>query len=192
MKFLITTLIATLALAACGSDQAEPAAAVKEVELEMKAPDVSFRPSDEPVYEGTVAKPGAPYSISYRIVGTAIVGSPLTIDLKVDSTLGPAPLTLAYRIHDASSMMLSESQPADVRMEAAANESSFNQQVTVIPQREGRLYLNVSATFETEDGTMSTVTAIPVQVGSGTRELQEHGELGVDEDGEAIRVLSQE
>ena len=102
VKTLTTTLIATLALAACGSEQVEQAAAVKEVELEKKAPQVSFKPSDEARYEGTVAKPGAPYSISYRIVGTAIVGSPLTIDLKVQSTLGPVPLTLAYRINDAS------------------------------------------------------------------------------------------
>ena len=131
-RFLTTTLIASLALAACGSDQEQQVAAVKEVELEKKAPEVSFKPSDEPRYEGTVAKVGAPYSISYRIVGTAIVGSPLTIDLRVDSTLGPAPLNLSYRINDASSMMLAESQPADVLMEAAANESEFKQQVTVV------------------------------------------------------------
>ncbi|MCH9693233.1 MAG: hypothetical protein K0U72_01880 [Gammaproteobacteria bacterium] len=192
LKSLTATLIATLMVAACGSEQAQQVAEVEEVKLEKKAPEVSFKPSDEAVYEGTVAKPGAPYSISYRIVGTAVVGSPVTVDLKVQSTLGPVPLLLAYRINDASSMMLPESQPADVRMEAVANEDSFRQQVTVIPQREGRLYLNVSATFETADGTMSTVTAIPVQVGSGTRELQEHGELDVDENGETIRVLSPE
>jgi len=77
-------------------------------------------------------------------------------------------------------------------MEAAANDDEFKQQVTVIPQREGRFYLNVSASLESEDGTMSTVIAIPVQVGSGTREMQEHGELGVDENDETIRILSQD
>ena len=76
------------------------------------------------------------------------------------------------------------------QMEAAANETEFNQQVTIIPQREGRFYLNVSASYETEDGTMSTVTAIPIQVGTGARELQEHGEVQVGEDGEAVRVLT--
>ena len=189
MKFLTTLLITALALAACGAEQKEP---VATVELEKKAPKVVAKPSDGARYEGSVAKPGAPYSISYRIVGTAIVGSPLTIDLVIRSTFGPAPLDLAYRINDASAMVLAESQPARLRMEAAANDDEFKQQVTVIPQREGRFYLNVSASLESEDGTMSTVVAIPVQVGSGTREMQEHGELGVDENDETIRILSQD
>jgi hypothetical protein len=37
---------------------------------------------------------------------------------------------------------------------------------------------------------MSTVTAIPIQVGTGSRELQPHGEVQTDENGEAVRVLS--
>jgi len=189
VKSLTTLLITTLVLAACGGEQSEP---VASLELEEKAPAVAAKPSDEPRYEGTVAKPGAPYSISYRIVGTAIVGSPLTIDLVIRSTFGPAPLDLAYRINDASALVLAESQPAKLRMEAAANDDQFKQQVTVIPQREGRFYLNVSASLESDDGTMSTVVAIPVQVGSGTREMQEHGELGVDENDETIRILSQD
>ena len=75
-------------------------------------------------------------------------------------------------------------------MEPAANETQFRQQVTIVPQREGRFYLNVSASYQSEDGTTSTVTAIPIQVGTGARELQEHGEVQTDENGEAIRVLS--
>ena len=62
-------------------------------------------------------------------------------------------------------------------------------QATIIPLREGRLYLNVSASIETEEGTMSTVTAIPVQVGEGGREVEENGTLSTDENGEAIRSL---
>jgi len=87
-------------------------------------------------------------------------------------------------------MLLGESQPATVRMEFAANETAFTQQVTIVPQREGRFYLNVSASFETADGTMSTVTAIPIQVGTGSRELEPHGEVQLDEDGNAVRVLT--
>jgi len=57
-------------------------------------------------------------------------------------------------------------------MESAANEDWFKQQVTVIPQREGRFYLNVSASMEIPDGTLSTVMAIPIQVGNAPRVLQ--------------------
>ena len=193
--FMNMAIIATwmFALTACGGEESEPAAGVDEVETldtATPAPAVSFKPSRDE-YDGTkVVNPASPFRISYRIVGTPIVGSPVTVDLRVASLLGSRPVQLEFRINDASSMMLAESQPASVRLEPAANETAFRQQVTVIPQRDGRLYLNVSASYETEDGTASTVTAIPIQVGSGTRELQEHGEVQLDENGEAVRVLT--
>ncbi|MCH9004521.1 MAG: hypothetical protein IH838_04430 [Proteobacteria bacterium] len=180
------------ALTACGGEDSEPTGADEQAETLDKAtlaPAAGSKPSNDK-YDDTVGKPGSPFRISYRIVGTPIVGSPVTVDLRVASLLGSRPVQLEFRINDASSMMLAEAQPASVRLEPAANETAFRQQVTIIPQREGRLYLNVSASFETEDGTMSTVTAIPIQVGSGTRELQEHGEVQLDENGEAVRVLT--
>jgi hypothetical protein len=39
---------------------------------------------------------------------------------------------------------------------------------------------------------MSSMMAIPIQVGSGGRELQKNGELQLDENGEAVRVLTVE
>ena len=171
----------SIGLFACGAEET--------VEVATSDADASVKPSVDN-YVSTVVKPGSPYSVSYRIIGTPIVGSPVTVDLRVESNQGTQPLNLEYRINDATSMVLGESQPASVRMEFAANEAVFTQQVTIIPQREGRFYLNVSASFETADGTMSTVTAIPIQVGTGTRELQQHGEVQTDEDGDAVRVLS--
>jgi hypothetical protein len=144
--------------------------------------------SDE--YDGTVAKPGSPYAISYRIIGTPIVGSPLTVELQVASALAPHPTTLDYRINDATALMLAESQPPRVQLELAENERAFSQRVTIIPLREGRFYLNVSASFDSDDGTESTAMAIPIQVGTAPREMQEHGALQEDENGETVRVLS--
>ncbi len=187
-KYLVISAIAMIGLSACGGEEAKEPAVAAEVDLQKTAPQVTFKPSAE--YDGTVAKPGSPFSISYKIIGAPIVGSPLTINLRVVSALGARSVTLSYRITDASAMVLAESQPASVLMEQAANEESFTQQVTIIPQRDGRSYLNVSASFETENGTMSTVMAIPIQVGTGTRELQEHGVVELDEDGEAVRVLT--
>ena len=178
---LVIVAAASIGLLACGGEES--------VEVATNGVDESVTTSVDS-YVSTVTKPGSPYSVKYRIIGTPIVGSPVTVDLQVESNQGTQPLNLEYRINDASSMVLGESQPASVRMEFAANESSFTQQVTIIPQREGRFYLNVSASFETADGTMSTVTAIPIQVGTGTRELQPHGEVQQDEDGNAVRVLT--
>jgi hypothetical protein len=56
----------------------------------------------------------------------------------------------------------------------------------VVPQREGRLYLNVSAEVETEGGTLLKSMAIPIQVGSAPRQQQTNGELKPDADGEPV------
>jgi hypothetical protein len=198
VKELAIFSVALFALAACGSEQSGEdvveeggAEEVSAEDLAVVVPDAAHK-TDGKGPGATPVTPGSPYHVSYNIIGTPVVGSPITVDLRVESASGSRPVNLEYRIRDASSMMLAESQPARVRMEPAANERTFRQQVTVIPQREGRFYLNVSASFETGDGTISTVTAIPIQVGSGTRELQENGEIQIDENGEAVKVLTSE
>lgn len=187
----LLALIAALGVAACSDgavDGSDAAAASKEspVVKEQVADNNKIRPE----YDGTVSKPGAPFTISYRIIGTPIVGSPVAIDLRIESTLGPRPVTVNYRITDDSAMMLHEAQPAEIRLEPAANENFLLQRVTVIPQREGRLYLNVGASVETEDGVSSTAMAVPIQVGAGGREVEEQGEVALDENGEAVRILT--
>lgn len=153
-------------------ETAKPAAAVK---------------SDK--YDGTVGKVGAPFRLSYRVVGTPIVGSPLIIDLKVASTMGPRPVTLSYAMRDPAAILFAESQPRSVRLSPADNEVDLEQQLSIVPQRDGRLYVNVTATIDDGDNSSSTTMAIPIQVGVGSRDMEENGELGVDEDGEAIRIL---
>jgi hypothetical protein len=183
--------IALFALAACEREKSEEKT-VNDVSVEV-LPDAELGlKTQDPVLGGAMVTPGSPFRITYTIIGTPVVGSPVTVDLQIESVTESQPVNLEYRIRDSSSLMLADSQPAQVRMEPAANERVFKQQVTVIPQREGRFYLNVSASFETKEGTRSTVIAIPVQVGSGTRELQENGEVQVDEKGEAVKVLTSE
>ncbi len=190
VKKLLVLSIAAMGLAACGGEEVNEQA-VDEIEVADVALEISKK-SGDPGLGGAIGTPNSPYRIDYRIVGTPIVGSPVTVDLTIESVRGLGPVDLNYRIKDASAMTLSESQLASVRMEPAANESAFKQQVTVIPQREGRFYLNVSASFETENGTQSTNTAIPIQVGSGSRELTPNGEVQLDENDELVRVLSSE
>jgi hypothetical protein len=183
--------IALFALAACESEKSEDET-VNDVSVAVLPEADLGHKSQDPDLGGAMVTPGSPFRVTYTIIGTPVVGSPVTVDLQIESVTQSQPVNLEYRIRDASSMMLADSQPARVRMEPAANENVFKQQVTVIPQREGRFYLNVSASFETKEGTRSTVIAIPLQVGSGTRELQENGEVQVDENGEAVKVLTSE
>ena len=180
--------IAALALSACGQGE------VDEPTVAAKPDRAAQSPADKVVtqYDGTIGKPGAPFRVSYDVVGTPIVGSPVTVNLRVTSALGSDPVKVTYRINDVSAMAFHEAQPASVEIAPAANEDFVMQQVTVIPQREGRLYLNVATSVDTDDGSRSSVVAIPIQVGAGARTIEEQGEVEVDEDGEAVRVLTSE
>ena len=185
LKKLATILVTTGMLAACGgAEQGSESPAT--VDVANNAPEVSFTPSSD---FAAASKPGGPVSVGYRIIGQPVVGQPIAIEIRLLTALGTQPINVGYRINDASAMQLAESQPSFITVSPVANEDSTTHQVTIVPLREGRLYLNVSASVETEEGTMSTVTAIPVQVGEGGREVEENGTLDTDENGEAIRSL---
>lgn len=139
----------------------------------------------------TTIKPQGPVQIDYKIIGSPIVGQPVAVDLYLKSTLGQGDISIDYRITDATAMQFPESQAESVTMTAApADEPASRQQVRVIPLREGRLYLNVTATVTTASGSLSTAQAIPIQVGAApTRTIEDNGELATDEEGESIRIL---
>lgn len=179
--------IAALCLAACGNAADENQAATTEVDVATTTPSVTFTPKGDTLPAG---KPSGPITVAYRLIGQPVIGQPIAVDLRVMSTLEGKPVTLNYRINDSTALTLAESQPQSVTIAAGTgDEGARAQQVTVIPMREGRLYLNVSASVETENGSMSTVTAIPIQVGDAPRTMQQNGELTTDEEGKAIRVL---
>ena len=181
----LISLFAVLALAGCGQEAVTSAGDVAVADKTTVEKEKPMAP-----WDGKVAKPGAPFSVNYRIIGTPVVGAPLSIDLRVTSALGQPAVDLSYRIPDETAMTLHEAQPADLVAEFAANEDFVDQRITIVPQREGRLFVNVGVAMDTESGRASTTIAIPVQVGQGARELEEHGELGTDEEGESIRILT--
>ena len=171
-----TTLIAILVLlAGCGSD-----------ETATSGTDLKSR---EEALASITAKPQGPVTIDYRIIGVPIVGQPLAIDVEVTSLLGPQAITLSYRINDSTAMEFAEAQPAQVSIAPSNSETPSLQQVQLVPLREGRLFLNVSASVEVDGSTMSTAMAIPIQVGAALREPQDNGTLTTDESGNPIRSL---
>ena len=182
----MTLFAMALLVSACGNGSVDRMADQEDADVATTPPAVTFTAENEAAASG---KPGGPIQISYRIIGKPIVGETLAIDLRITSTLEDQPFNVSYRINDVTAMRLPESQPARVAVVPNFGEDFSAQQVIVIPLREGRLYLNVAAEFDTGDGTMSTVTAIPIQVGSGTRVLQENGVVMTDENGELIRSL---
>lgn len=161
-------------LAACGDGGVEPTA---------QATSPLGLPGD------FTAKPQGPVNIEYRIIGTPIIGQPLAIDIEVSSLIGDRPITLNYRINDSTAMELTEAQPAEVTIAPTAGGEPSLQQVRLVPLREGRLFLNVSASVEVDNGTISSAIAIPIQVGAAPRVPEANGTVTTDSEGEAIHSL---
>lgn len=159
-------LIPLLFIAACGAE-APPAATVD------KAP-------------APAGKLAAPVRIDYNVLGNAIVGQPVAIELRLSSPEGGRPLTLNYFINDSDALAFGSAQPESIALSIPENEGVAARQVTVVPQREGRLYLNVTVEMETANGTMLKSAAIPITVGEGAPPAEVNGELQGGADGEAV------
>ena len=138
------------------------------------------------------ATPGTMFEVNYRIIGTPIVGSPVSIDLEIVSAFGTEPVNISYQVPDRTALLLDESHPDTLTRTPLAGEPLLRERVTVIPQREGRLYINVRAAHELDEGSQSTMVSIPIHVGDVDTSLQEHGVLETNEEGETTRVLTAE
>lgn len=171
---------------ACGDSSVEEQTETVEPAVTETTPVVTFAPDEK--YNVT-AKPSGPVKISYRIIGTPVVGQPVTIDLRIESNVEDLPITLNYGTNDSTAIMFPESQLQSVAISFIDDERESSQQVTITPMREGRLFLNVAAQMQTENGSLQTVTAIPIQVGAAPRELQQNGVVTTDENGELIREM---
>ena len=175
-------LVMLLALAACGGETSSTA-----------EPQSSAAVQKEPVADDNVARtparPGTMFVVDYRIVGTPVVGSPVSIDLDIDSAFGDEPVEIAYQIPDATTLLMDEAQPRTLTRTPLAGERRISERITVIPQREGRLFINVRASRIDDDGSASTIISIPIHVGNVDTSLQEHGRLETDAEGETTRVL---
>lgn len=131
-------------------------------------------------------KPTAPIDIEYSVIGSAFVGQPVSIEIDVSSSVRDRSIALEYRINDPRDLSFGDAQPERVSLSAIGDAPSASRQVTVVPKREGRLYLNVSAVIETEEGSLIKAISIPVQVGAAREERAVNGELKQDADGETV------
>lgn len=122
----------------------------------------------------------APVTIDYEIMGVPVVGMPLSINVKLRSQMD-APVSLIYRINETTGLKFAEAQAERVSLLPVDQQIRSTEQVTVIPQREGRLFLNVSAEIETDSGKLARVMAIPIQVGARRLLSPLTGELATGE-----------
>ncbi len=184
MKKATFAILSVVLLSACSEREVSTSsAAANQASSVAQSPDVVLP---------TTAKLQSPIQIRYRVIGEPLVGQPTAIELSFSSTLGARPFDVAYRINDSTALRLPDDQLDRVAVSPSLDENAFGfaaQQVTVVPLREGRLYLNVAAEIETESGSFSSVTAVPVEVGSAPIRREENGAVMTDENGELVRSL---
>ena len=133
-------------------------------------------------------KPSAPITIDYEVLGKAIVGLPVSINVQVHGTredLGP--VTVSYSINDRSALRFQEGQVR--QREIPDLREATPEQVAVVPQREGRLYVNVSVEVETAGGSMIKSMAIPIQVGDAPEPTRSDGEVKQGPGGELVQSM---
>jgi hypothetical protein len=178
LKNLALTVITAMSLVACGDDSASRGASPTDKQAAKAAATSSRSPG----------KPSAPISIDYEVLGKAIVGLPVAINVQVRGTRDDVgPVAVSYSINDTSALLFQEGQVE--RLELADLREASVQQLAVVPQREGRLYINVSAEVQTPGGSMIKSMAIPIQVGSAPMPSQTGGELKEGPDGEIVQSL---
>ena len=132
-------------------------------------------------------KPSAPVTMRYEVLGNPVVGAPVSINVEVDAPAELGPVNVRYSIADSGALVFQQGQVVDLELTERAKDQS--QQLAVIPQREGRLYVNVSAEVQTEGGAMIKSMAIPIQVGSAPNQPSTNGALKEGPEGETVISL---
>lgn len=113
---------------------------------------------------GAPAELIAPLALEYTVVGTPVVGQPVGVSVGVTAAQSEQPIVLRYRSAEPGSMTFPESQAASATLAPQADGNTRRQQFSLIPQREGRIFVIVSATVETSEGAAIKSMSIPIEV----------------------------
>ena len=157
-------------------------AGCQETEQAASAPSAGAAPAKPPL--PSPGKLSAPITLDYSITGNPVVGQPVAVNVDVSSPLTDRTITLHYRMNEVGSMTFPESQAASTALVPRSGAELRSQQLTLVPQREGRLFMVVSAEVETDTGTMMKSISIPIQVGRAAA-APPAGEVVEGSDGEA-------
>ena len=107
---------------------------------------------------------GAPLRFDYRILGSPIAGQPVAVELTIETPLVDRPINVSYRAADPGSFEFPESQAREIEVVPTGSDTLRPVQVTVVPARDGRIYLAVTATVETDTGSVRKAISVPIMV----------------------------
>ena len=172
---LVPVILMTVVLGACQSSSEAP------TDMSDAAGAATGKPVPVP---RSPDKLSAPITFDYSITGNPMVGQAVSVNVDVSSPLKDRPITLHYRMNEFGSMTFPESQAESAVLAPLANSELRSRQITLVPQREGRVYVVVSAEIETDIGPMMKSMSIPIQVGRAAGQPNVNGELVEGTDGE--------
>ena len=174
-----TNVVALLALAgllvAC---QGEPAA---NTEPEAVAETTTFESPSKPQ---TI-----PVDLKYRLLEAPQVGQSFDIELTVVSSIDTP--SLGFEVAPEDGLLVDPGSATYSASSKPAN-SPETSIISVTPTREGRFHLRVTCNVMVNGQMQSRIVPIAIQVGQGTLELEQMGEIGTDEDGNAVISLPAE
>jgi len=135
-------------------------------------------------------KPTAPISISYTVPEKTTVGENVTVIVEFRTLSDAEGLRIEFTAGEGLKLT---SGRYKVDYGIRPGNSTFSETVTVVPQTEGILYLNVFVTGIFGGNTMVRTGAVPVNVGATTHKmLKKPGNVTTDSKGQKIMILPAE
>tara|TARA_R110002096_G_scaffold2619_5_gene13564 strand:- start:877 stop:1419 length:543 start_codon:yes stop_codon:yes gene_type:complete len=172
-------LLASVSIAAC---QQQPSAGETEVA------DVQPEHSDA-VFESPGKTNLTPLNVSYRLLDVPQVGQPFRLELTLISSQATSNMGYSVAAEGALVVAPHEAERTFSSKPASVPETSI---LTITPAMEGRFYVQVTASAVFDGRRQPHTVTIPIQVGQGTRQLEQMGEVVTDEDGNPVVSLPAE
>ena len=179
MKLMSATkmflLLASVSFAACqqqSADSDELAATEQE--------------AAEEVFESPGKTNLTPLDVHYRLLDTPQVGQPFELEVTLVST--EATTGMGFSV-DADSALVVDPRGMQRSFAGKAARTPETTRLSITPAMEGRFYVRVSGNVVVNGRSQSRVVTIPIQVGQGTRQLEQMGEVVTDEDGNPVVSL---
>ncbi|MDJ0748395.1 MAG: hypothetical protein QNJ11_02865 [Woeseiaceae bacterium] len=141
------------------------------------------------IYESPGKPQTMPVDLKYRLLETPQVGQSFGIELTVVSSIDTPSLGFEVAPDDG---LLVDSQSASFSTSSKPANSPETSVISVTPTREGRFHLRVTCNVMVNGQMQSRIVPIAIQVGQGTLQLEQMGEIKTDEDGNAIVSLPAE
>lgn len=184
-RLLLCVPVASLMLAACGSDP-EPQAAASP----PPKPTVAAAPAADETSTFAKAvgdgKPGAAVNIRYDFAGKPAAGTPTELDVAFIPSVGVD--AMEATLAGMEGITLSGNLKASFT--AVESGKPYHHKVSVLPDRSGMFYITVSVSTQIAGSTVGRTFSIPLVVGQPV--AQQKAAPAKDEKGEAIEPMRAE